>query len=76
MEDFGPDGVVVSLGVDAAAEDPNSPLQITPDGFAAAGRRIGELDRPTVLVQEGGYVLETLGALALSVLQGVEAATR
>jgi acetoin utilization deacetylase AcuC-like enzyme len=66
---FGPDALVVSLGVDAAVEDPNSPLQVTDTGFAAAGRRLADLDRPTVLVQEGGYVLETLGAHVLSVLR-------
>jgi acetoin utilization deacetylase AcuC-like enzyme len=65
---FGPDAVVVSLGVDAAAEDPNSPLEVTGTGFAAAGRRLADLDRPTVLVQEGGYVLDTLASHVLAVL--------
>ena len=69
---FGPDAVVVSLGVDAAAEDPNSPLEVTHDGFAAAGRLLGRLDRPTVLVHEGGYVLDTLAGHTLAVLHGVE----
>ena len=30
--------LVVSLGVDAAGDDPESPLQVTADGFHAAGR--------------------------------------
>ena len=72
IDGFDPAAVVVSLGVDAAAEDPNSPLEVTTDGFAAAGRRIGELDRPTVLVHEGGYVLDTLARHTLAVLEGVE----
>ena len=75
IEQFDPDAVVVSLGVDAAAEDPNSPLLVTTEGFAAAGRRIGALGRPTVLVHEGGYVLETLGRHTLAVLAGVQAGT-
>ena len=57
-----PDALVVSLGVDAAADDPESPLLITADGYRAAGERLGGLGRPTVLVQEGGYHLPTLGA--------------
>jgi acetoin utilization deacetylase AcuC-like enzyme len=73
---FGPDALVVSLGVDAAAEDLNSPLEVTQDGFAAAGRLLGQLARPTVLVHEGGYVLDTLAGHTLAVLQGVEAGTR
>ena len=38
IDGFDPAAVVVSLGVDAAAEDPNSPLEVTEEGFATAGR--------------------------------------
>ena len=68
------DALVVSLGVDAAASDPESPLQVSSDAFHEAGRIIGGLGAPTVLVQEGGYDLETLGPLVLDVLSGVESA--
>ena len=68
------DALVVSLGVDAAAADPESPLQVSSDAFHEAGRIIGGLGLPTVLVQEGGYDLETLGSLTLEVLRGVESA--
>ncbi len=71
VERFASDALVVSLGVDAAREDPNSPLQVTTDGFAAAGRRIGTLGRPTVVVHEGGYVLDTLAQHTLAFLQGL-----
>ena len=69
---FDATALVVSLGVDAARDDPESPLEITAVGYGAAGERLGALGRPTVLVQEGGYHLPTLGALVLSVLAGVE----
>ena len=69
---FEPDAVVVSLGVDAARDDPNSPLLVTHSGFGAVGRMIAGLDRATVLVQEGGYVLQTLAGLTLVVLEGFE----
>jgi acetoin utilization deacetylase AcuC-like enzyme len=68
----GAEALVVALGVDAAGEDPESPLEVTPAGFRAAARALGELRLPTVLVQEGGYNLETLGPLVLEVLRGVE----
>ena len=58
----GADALVVSLGVDAAADDPESPLQVTHDGYEAAGPA-GGLGLPTVAVQEGGYHLDTLGDL-------------
>ena len=73
IERFAPEAVVVSLGVDTAVEDPNSPFEVTAEGFAAAGRRVGELTRPTVLVHEGGYVLATLAGHTLAVLDGFEA---
>jgi acetoin utilization deacetylase AcuC-like enzyme len=65
--------VVVSLGVDAAADDPESPLEVTRSGYARAGKMVGELGLPTVIVQEGGYHLPTLGGLVLAFLEGVEA---
>jgi acetoin utilization deacetylase AcuC-like enzyme len=68
------EALVVALGVDAAADDPNSPLAVTPDGYREAGRRLGSLELPTVLVQEGGYVLETIGPLVRATLEGFEGA--
>jgi acetoin utilization deacetylase AcuC-like enzyme len=64
--------LVVSLGVDGAAADPNSPFELTPGGYAAIGEVLGAMNVPTVLVQEGGYVLDTLGDLVLATLHGFE----
>jgi acetoin utilization deacetylase AcuC-like enzyme len=63
------DALVVSLGVDAAVGDPESPLRVTEDGYREAGRRIGALG-PAVFVQEGGYDLESLGPLVVATLDG------
>ena len=68
----GATSLVVPLGVDAAAGDPESPLRVTETAFRRAGRVLGELGLPTVLVQEGGYDLEALGQLVREVLLGVE----
>lgn len=56
----GADVVVVSLGLDMAAADENSPLLVSTRGFALAGEKLFELNRPTILVQEGGYDLASL----------------
>ena len=68
---FGATALVVSLGVDAAADDPESPLQITQDGYHAAGEVLGALGLPTVALQEGGYHLPTLGSLVRATLEGL-----
>jgi acetoin utilization deacetylase AcuC-like enzyme len=68
----GASAAVVALGVDAAAGDPESPLDVTPEGFRAAGRALGSLGVPLVLVQEGGYDLDAIGPLVLETLTGVE----
>jgi acetoin utilization deacetylase AcuC-like enzyme len=64
--------LVVALGVDAAGDDPESPLNVTAHGFRQAGRRLGALGLPTVAVQEGGYDLERIGPLVAEVLAGIE----
>jgi acetoin utilization deacetylase AcuC-like enzyme len=63
--------LVVALGVDAAASDPESPLEVSPDGYHEAGRILGELGLPTVVVQEGGYDLATIGPLVVETLTGL-----
>ena len=68
--------LVVSLGVDAAADDPESPLLVTADGYREAGRRLGSLGLPTVVVQEGGYHLPSLGGLVAAYLEGHAAGGR
>lgn len=65
-------GLVVALGVDAAAEDPESPLRVSEDGYRGAGRALGGLRLPTVVVQEGGYDLGTIGPLVAATLNGLE----
>ena len=69
-----PAALVVALGVDAAGGDPESPLEVTEDGYRAAGGVLGALGLPTVIVQEGGYALHTIGALVRAFLDGFEEA--
>ena len=70
----GCEALVVSLGVDAAADDPESPLEVTADGYRRAGALLGGLGLPSVLVQEGGYHLPSLGGLVAAYLDGHEQA--
>jgi len=70
----GAKALVVALGVDAAGGDPEAPFDVTPAGFRAAGRALGELGLPTVIIQEGGYDLKAIGGLVVEALAGFESA--
>ncbi len=68
---FKPEALVVPLGLDIAKADPTGTWSLTPDGLFEVGRRIGNLKLPTLLVQEGGYNIRTLGRNAVRILTGV-----
>ena len=69
--DRGARALVVALGVDAAGGDPESPLEVTAEGYRAAGGTLGTLGIPTVAVQEGGYDLDAIGGLVRETLEGL-----
>lgn len=68
ITDFAPRYLSVSLGLDAAEGDLIGKFRITTDGFREIGRRVAALKLPTVIVQEGGYRVETLGENAVAFL--------
>jgi acetoin utilization deacetylase AcuC-like enzyme len=67
---YGPDAVVVSLGVDTFKEDPISFFKLDSDDFRTYGGRLAELKRPTLFVMEGGYAIEAVGINTVNVLEG------
>ena len=71
IDRFGPDLVVVSLGVDTYWNDPISDLALTTEGYERCGRLVAELGLPTVVLQEGGYDLEAIGPNVQRWLRGV-----
>jgi acetoin utilization deacetylase AcuC-like enzyme len=72
IEAFAPGALVVALGLDASEHDPLRGLAVTTDGFRRIGEAIARLALPTVLVQEGGYLSDILGANLTAVLGGFE----
>jgi acetoin utilization deacetylase AcuC-like enzyme/ribosomal protein S18 acetylase RimI-like enzyme len=68
---FKPEALVVSLGLDIAKADPTGTWAITREGLFEIGYRIGGLKLPTLLVQEGGYNIRSLGRNAARLLTGV-----
>jgi acetoin utilization deacetylase AcuC-like enzyme len=69
---YGPDALVVSLGVDTFKEDPISFFKLTSADFKTYGARIGKLKLPTLFVMEGGYAIEAIGVNTVNVLEGFE----
>ncbi|MGM0586025.1 MAG: histone deacetylase family protein [Pseudomonadota bacterium] len=69
---FGADVIVVALGLDAHENDPLKGLAVTTPGFARMGEAIAAEKLPLLMVQEGGYVQDALGANLTSFLGGVQ----
>jgi acetoin utilization deacetylase AcuC-like enzyme len=69
LADWGPDHLVLALGLDAFEGDPFAGLAVTTAGFGRIGRAVASLGVPTVIVQEGGYLCPELGDNLQAVLQ-------
>ena len=64
IETYGAEAVVLSFGFDIYQLDPQSKVAVTTQGFERMGDRIRRLGLPCLIIQEGGYHLETLEANA------------
>jgi len=73
-EAFGPDVVLVSLGLDTYVEDPIAMFSLKSEDYLHLGARLAQLKRPTVFLLEGGYCLGALGEIAVNVLDGFQGA--
>jgi acetoin utilization deacetylase AcuC-like enzyme len=72
IESYGPDVLVISLGVDTFEKDPISKFKLTREDYPRIGARIARIGRPTLFVMEGGYAVEEIGINAVGVLTGFE----
>jgi acetoin utilization deacetylase AcuC-like enzyme len=61
--------LVVSAGFDAVMGDPVGSFKVTTRGLEQIGLGVAELGLPTIIVQEGGYALESLGENAVAFLR-------
>lgn len=68
---WGAASLVVSVGFDTFADDPIGGFELTTAAYEQVGASIAELGLPTVLVQEGGYDLGSLGRNLASLLDGL-----
>ncbi len=62
VKTYGAEALVLALGYDTHVEDPLSMVKVTTEAFSAAGRKLGDLNIPVLVVQEGGYQVSVIGA--------------
>jgi acetoin utilization deacetylase AcuC-like enzyme len=70
IKSYNPDYLIIALGLDTAKGDPTGTWKLIPADFEKNGRIIGELNLPTLIVQEGGYKIQTLGKNAKAFFDG------
>jgi len=68
---FEPYFLIVALGLDTAKGDPTGTWLLGRKDFYRNGRMIGALRLPTIVIQEGGYRIRSLGANARSFFRGL-----
>ena len=65
-----PELLIVSYGADTFEGDPISHFKLTTGDYAPMARRIASLGLPTVVIMEGGYAVDALGANVAEFLSG------
>lgn len=76
IERFDPDVLVISLGLDTYENDPISTFKLTSSDYLKIGEVIGQLNKPTLFVLEGGYAVDQFGINTVNVLTGFDGSTR
>ncbi len=66
-----PDLLIVSYGADTYAGDPISFFKLQTADYTPMARRIAALGLPTLIVMEGGYAVDALGANVAGFLDGL-----
>ena len=70
LESQEPDLLIVSYGADTHEADPISYFELKTSDYAPVARRIASLGVPTLIVMEGGYAVQALGANVSTFLSG------
>jgi acetoin utilization deacetylase AcuC-like enzyme len=68
---YAPEALVLALGFDTYKDDPISVLKLDIDAYRDIGARVASLRLPTVVVQEGGYMVQAIGPALDAFLQGM-----
>lgn len=72
INNYNPDLLIVSLGVDTFERDPISKFNFKTEDYLRLGEAIALIKKPTLFVMEGGYAIDDLGVNVTNVLVGFE----
>jgi acetoin utilization deacetylase AcuC-like enzyme len=72
IEKAAPELLIVSYGADTHEADPISHFKLKTSDYDPMARRIASLGLPTLIVMEGGYAIDALGANVAGFLGGFE----
>lgn len=72
IQNYSPDVLIISLGVDTFEHDPISKFRLKSEDYSKIGAMIAELAKPTLFVMEGGYAVDEIGINVVQVLTGFE----
>jgi len=72
IEKAAPEVMVLSYGADTHVADPISYFRLNTSDYTPMARRIASLGLPTVILMEGGYAVDALGANVAAFLGGFE----
>lgn len=75
VKDFDPDILIVSLGVDTYEHDPIGQICLKREDYARIGKALKGINKPTLFMLEGGYMVDHVGVNVIDVLKAFDAAT-
>lgn len=71
LKKFDPDFILVSSGFDAARGDPLGHFTVTPNGYYYLTKQLTRLQKPMLVVLEGGYNLNSISLSAEAVMRAL-----
>lgn len=68
---FNPDVIVHVLGFDVYKDDPQAKCQVSTQGFKTLAQKMKALDKPVIVLVEGGYCIEKLNENLQAFISGL-----
>ncbi len=70
IKKYGPEVIIISLGVDTFIDDPVGGFKLLSEDFLDIGKKLSQFQSPTHFIMEGGYAKIELGINVSNVLSG------